>query len=107
MSTEAERAWQRARGGLAKLVEALEALEDAGGLAVVAERSEWTPDARRRVATLFDDVQGLIDRARESLYTGRTSLQSRPRTGPRSVTRRRAAPCERPDRPPDLGGTDA
>jgi hypothetical protein len=55
-------AWGKASQYCDKLFDALQSLEEAGGIVVAADRAGWTPRARRRAEASLMAARQAIDR---------------------------------------------
>jgi hypothetical protein len=55
-------AWGKASQYCDKLFDALEALEEAGGIVAAADRAGWSPKARKRAETSLLAARQAIDR---------------------------------------------
>jgi hypothetical protein len=74
-------AWGKASQHCDKLFEALEALEEAGGIVAAADRAGWTPGARKRAEASLTAAREAIDRQLATLKEKRREAQSTPVRG--------------------------
>jgi hypothetical protein len=63
-------AWSKAHTAADRLFDALEALEEAGGIGAAAEAGCWTPKARKKAESSLVAAKEAVERALKQLRAG-------------------------------------